>query len=349
MRNTTRLVLLGLILTFSLEAAGETADSAAYEAAVRSRTPEDPKLVWTASHVALQAREVAPGVFAVYPDTAEAKNAGGLPEATSGGFVIGEDGVLLVDSMLNRRLANQVVALVREQTDKPIRWVVNTSYHGDHSYGNQFVPETARIVQHRATRDYIRDHFAKDIAFMQQYFGTNQGLDELKPVPADLLLEDGADLSIDLGGTEARIRHLGFAQTQGDLFVTAAGGRVAFTGNPVIAKAPALPWLLDGHLVESTATMKALRGILPDDAVVVPGHGVPTGVAAIDHHIAYLETLRSEVEAAIAAGKSKEETVEAVTMQEYAGYKLHSWVHLQVNVTAAYDELAGDRGSQHLE
>lgn len=321
-------------------AADVPADSAAYKAAVESRTPEDLELVWTASQVALLAEEIAPGVYAVYPDTAEEKNDAGVPEATSGGFVIGENGVLVVDTMLNRRLAEQVMALIREKTDKPIRYIVNTSYHGDHSYGNQFFPEHAEIIQHRATQDYIRDHFAEDIVFMESNFGTNQGLDELTPMSANIVLEDGADLTVDLGGVEVRVRHRGFAQTEGDLFVTTADGKVVFTGNPVIAKAPALPWLLDGHLVESTATMKALRDMLRDDAIVVPGHGAPTDVAAIEYHITYLEELKSRVESAIAAGKSREETVEAVAMPDYAGYKLHPWVHLQVNVPVAHDELS---------
>jgi hypothetical protein len=114
-------------------AEGAPTDSAAYKAAAESRTPEDPNLVWTASHVALLAEEIAPSVHAVYPDTAQKKNDAGMPEATSGGFVIGETGVLVIDSMLNQRLAEQVIALIREKTDKPIRYVVNTSYHGDHS------------------------------------------------------------------------------------------------------------------------------------------------------------------------------------------------------------------------
>lgn len=341
-RNSLLVLSLAAVLSVpgTLLAEGKPTDSAAYKAAVQSRTLEDPNLVWTASHVALLAREIAPGIYAVYPDTAKRKNDAGAPEATSGGFVIGQNGVLVVDTMLNRRLAGQVTALIREKTDKPIRYIVNTSYHGDHSYGNQFFPRNAQIIQHRATRDYIRDHFQEDIAFMKKHFGANQGLDELKPVPANVILKDGADITVDLVGVEVRIRHLGFAQTNGDLFVTTAGGKVVFTGNPVIAKAPALPWLLDGHLVESIATLKALRRVLPNDAIVVPGHGAPTSVAAIDYHITYLEKLKSQVERAIAAGKSKKETVKAVAMPDYAGYKLHPWVHLQVNVPNAYDELS---------
>ena len=108
----------------------------------------------------------------------------------------------------------------------------------------------------------------------------------------------------------------------------------------MIARAPAFPWLLDGHVRESLATMKELRGGLPDDAIVVPGHGEPTTVAAIDNHITYLERLKSRVEESIAARKSKEETVGAAEMKEYEGYRIYPWVHLEINVPAAYEELS---------
>jgi glyoxylase-like metal-dependent hydrolase (beta-lactamase superfamily II) len=322
------------------QSAPDPASSAAYRKAASRRTAEDAKLVWTASQVALVAKEVAPNVYAVYADDAAQKTAAGIPVATSGGFIIGERAVMVIDTMLNRQLAGQVMALVRERTKKPIRYIVNTSYHGDHSYGNQFFPADAQIIQHRATQDYIRQSFAKDVAFMTKNFGSNQGLAELKPVPASVLLGDKADITIDLGGQQARIRHIGFAQTPGDLWVTAAGGKVLFTGNPVIARAPAFPWLLDGHLREALATMTALRATLAADAVVVPGHGEPTTVKAVDDHIAYLDRLKLRIEQSIAARKSRDETVGAAGMPEYTGYKIYPWVHLQVNVPAAYDELS---------
>jgi len=334
-------LLVVALSTVSITANSKQPDrnSATYKAAVQSRSLDDPKLIWTASQTALLSEQVAPRVYAVYPDTSRERNRAGKQVATSGGFVIGNDSVLVIDTMLNRRLAEQLLGLIREQTDKPIRYIVNTNYHGDHSYGNLFFPEGVEIIQHRASRDYIRDHFQKDISFMKQFFGSNQGLDELKPVLANLVLEDGADVSLDLGGTHVRIRHFGFAQTEGDLFVSAAEGKVIFTGNPVQANEPAIPWLLDGHLIESIATLKTLRDTSPVDVIVIPGHGAPTNIAAIQYQITYLEELKRQVMAAIFAGKSKEETVKIVTMSKYKNYEIYPWVHLQINVPAAYDEL----------
>lgn len=320
--------------------------SQAHAQAAAKRTPEDPKLVWTPSSVALTARELAPGVFAIYPDDAQAKNAAGIPAATSGGFIVGDKGVLLVDTMINRELARQLLALVRERTDKPILYAVNTSYHGDHSYGNQFLPQGVKVVQHANTQTYIREKFADDVAFMSQYFGSNQGLGELKPQPADLLLEDGAELDIDLGGKRVRVMHLGFAQTNGDLFVWLPDQKVFFTGNPILTHGPSVPWLLDGNLDQALATLKKVRATLPESTVVVPGHGVPTDVASIDRYVTYLEELKREATAAVAAELDERQAAERIGQRmqaRYGAYRIYPWVHTQLNATKAYQEIKAAR------
>ena len=336
-------LLCGGIASSAPLAAAEQPKNSPSGRTAQARTADDPKLVWTASQVVLVSQEVAPGIYAVFPDDAEARNKAGVPAATSGGFIVGNDGVMVIDAMLNRRLAGQMQGLIAKRTAKPIRYVVNTSYHGDHSYGNQFFPKDVQIVQHVETRRYIESHFTDDVKFMKRYFGADQGLDELKPRRANLLLHDGAVIDIDLGGKGVQVMHLGFAQTPGDLFVWLPDEKVLFTGNPLIASPPALPWLLDGHLEDSLATMRRVRALVPAGAIVVPGHGAPVDVKSIDFAIAYLEQLKREVQAAIARGLSEQETVDAVPMKEYASYKIFPWVHAQINVPKAYQELKQPR------
>lgn len=315
----------------------------AYRAAAAARGPEDPKLVWTPAAVALMSREVAPGVFAVYPDDAERKSAEGIPAATSGGFVVGRNGVLLIDTMINRRLAEQMLALVAERTRAPVRYAVNTSYHGDHSYGNQFLPEAAQIVQHANTQTYVQSKFGEDVAFMTQYFGSNSGLSELKPQNAEILLSDGVNREIDLGGKIVRVMHLGFAQSQGDLFVYVPSDKVLFTGNPILSGGPSFSWLLDGHAADATRTLKRIRAEFPADTVIVPGHGAPTDMGAIDRHIAYLEELQREVATAKREGLTVEQASSRVgeRMQaKWGAYKIYPFVHTQLNVAKTYAETA---------
>ena len=115
---------------------GDTGDTAAsatvqvFEACEgRDFTVTDPVdgYPWTPNAISLVSEEVAQNVFAVYDSNAADYEPAGYPLATSSGFVIGEDGVLVVDTMINRQLLCQVFELVRAETDLPVRYAVNTS------------------------------------------------------------------------------------------------------------------------------------------------------------------------------------------------------------------------------
>lgn len=295
--------------------------------------------VWDGNTVVLESQQLANGVFAVIPTGAEAMADNGVPIATTSGFVIGSEGVLVIDTMLNERLHNQLIALVRAETDLPIKYAVNTSAHGDHSYGNQYLPEETLIIQHAATAGFIASHLEADKAFMIQNFGEGRGIEEIEATPSDILVADGGEISVDLGGIAVDIRDYGFAQTGGDLFVSVPSANVLWTGNPVIAQAPALPWLLDGHLIDTRDTLKAVYIDFDYETRVVPGHGPITDLTSIKHNIDYLNAVEKQVSAAIAEGLTLEETVARLEMPQFQGYALFSWVHPQLNVPAAYSDL----------
>jgi len=301
-------------------------------------TAPNPNNVWTPNAITLVSQELAPRVFAIYDANADTYAPMGKPLATSGGFVIGEDGVLLVESMINKQLFCQVIALVRKETDKPITHVINTSSHGDHSFGNTFLPSGVHVVQHEVTAADISQHFEEDVAFMKANFGADQGLDEIKPVAADILVKD-QPFSVDLGGITVEARFFGFAQTGGDLFVDVPTAKVLWTGNAIVAEKPAIPWLLDGHAEETGVTLAAVKASLPADAIVVPGHGRPLNVdEGFDYSVDYLGELINQVDSAVMMGLSEQDTVKAVTMDTWKGYAIWDWIHTTVNVPKTYQE-----------
>lgn len=297
-------------------------------------------LVWDAGTVQLEMEKLANGVYAFYPTDAKEKNSKGYPVATSGGFVVGDNEVLVIESMVNKRLAEQVMRLVKKVTDKPITYIVNTSYHGDHAYGNYAFQKTAKIIQHSKTKAFMdnKEAFEVDKKFMAQYFGANRGIEDVVARTADIVVDDKK--TIDLGKKKVEIMHLGFAQTAGDLFVWVPDNKVFWTGNPVVAQPPALPWLLDGKHEQVLATMIKVRSFLPDDAVIVPGHGIPIKPQDLDFTIKYLETLHSEVKGAVDRDMTLEEAQKNITMIKFQGYALWGWVHSGVNVPNTYKELS---------
>ena len=321
MKSITSVFFSVILLVFTYEAAAE-------------------EPVWDANKVILTSEKLDDGVYAYYSSEAKTKESRGLPVATSGGFAVGDKGVLMIDTMLNRRLHEQAMALIRKATDKSVIYTVNTSFHGDHSYGNMYLPEGVRIIQHEVTKKYIDTHFEDDTRFMMQNFGKGRGIEEIKPVAADIVIPKGGKLTIDLGGKTVEIMDFGFAQTGGDLFIWDPVSKVMWTGNPIITVKPSLPWLLDGHLVETLTSLRKVYDFLPQDARVVPGHGSVMAKKDMKWHIDYLATVKTEVETAVAEGLTLEQTVERVKMPEFRGYALYGWVHPGLNVPAAYKDLS---------
>ena len=141
------IILLTAVFTFGCNTSSSINNTVKGDAeATKAVEEKKEQLVWDAGSVQLELEKLANGVYTFYPTDAKEKNPKGYPVATSGGFVVGDSGVLVIESMVNKRLADQVISFVRKVTDKPILYVVNTSYHGDHSYGNYVFPKHSWIT-----------------------------------------------------------------------------------------------------------------------------------------------------------------------------------------------------------
>ncbi len=296
--------------------------------------------VWDGNKVEMVSEKLDQGLYAYYAKDARALNASGGAAATSGGLIVGTKGALLIDTMLNKRLNAQVQGLSKQLGGKPILYAINTSSHGDHSYGNMYLPAATKVVQHIHTRDYLAKHLDDDKAFMIKNFGTGRGIEPITVRSPDILVPAGGKLSLDLGGKTVEVIDFGFAQTGGDLFVWEPAAKVLWAGNPIIASKPALPWLLDGRLVETLATLKKVYAFLPADARIIPGHGVAMSRGDLQWHIDYLSAVQANVQSAIDRGLTLEQTVSQAAMPEFGGYALFGWVHPGLNVPAAYKDLS---------
>jgi glyoxylase-like metal-dependent hydrolase (beta-lactamase superfamily II) len=296
--------------------------------------------IWDANTVTLELQKISTDIYAIIPTTAKTETDKGIPQATTGGFIIGEKGVLLIEVMLTKRLYDQEIKLIRSVTNKPILFAVNTSDHGDHCFGNYLLPASTLIIQNEFAKENLEKNYEGIKQFMVTLFGAGRGIENTVFRPADLVIPKNSNLKVDLGGGKIiELLNVGTAQSPADLFVWMPNQKVFWAGNPFIAESPAIPWLFDGFFLEPAANLKKMYDFLPDDAIVIPGHGRITNKAGIKYTIDYVQELKKEVEAAVDKGLNLEQTKAAVTMKAYdKGYVLFNWLHFNFNLPNAYKD-----------
>lgn len=247
-------------------------------------------------------KQVGPGVYAAID--------GPKHEAGSNaGFVIGDDGVLVVDAFFNLDAARALVAEIHRLTPKPIRYVVNTHYHLDHTGGDQALRDAgAVIIAHRNVRGWVR---TENIHLLG-----SQITPEFKAQIAALPLPDittDKDLTVWLGSRKVVVRTV-LGHTGGDLTIFVPGAKVLFTGDMLWRKIP--PNLIDGSVKEWSATDADLAH-MPQAAqtVFVPGHGDVANLKDVEDFRTYLTDLQRLVAVGRRAGLKEVALAQAVTLK----------------------------------
>jgi cyclase len=295
-------------------------------------------LCWTTPPIRAQAppfalKQVGPNVWAAIADSSGA--AGG-----NAGFVIGDGGVLVIDTFgspfSGTEAAKRLLAEIRKLTPLPIKFVVNTHYHADHVGGNGvFVDAGAVVVAHHNVRRWIH---AENL----RLFGPD-AKPEFKAFVDGLVAPTvGYDQGIDLylGSRKVEVRSFP-GHTGGDSVVVIPDAKVMFTGD--LFWRHMLPNLIDASLTPLLATLDALTK--SDTTSFVPGHGnvgTPGDVMAFR---GYLDTLRTLVAAAKGQGKAGDAAVESVLpalAESYRQWEFFEYL-AKPNILDVYAELDGTK------
>ncbi len=224
-------------------------------------------------------KQVGPGVYAAI-DGPEHK------AGSNAGFVIGDDGVLVIDAFFNLDAARALVGEIHRLTPRPIRYVVNTHYHVDHTGGDLAMRDAgAVIIAHRNVRGWVR---INNINLLGDRI-TPEMKAAIKALPLPDVTTD-KDLIVWLGARKVVVRTV-LGHTGGDLTISVPDAKVLFTGDMLWRKIP--PNLIDGSVKEWTATDADFEH-MPDSAQMtyVPGHGDVANVKDVADFRAYLLDLQ---------------------------------------------------------
>ncbi|HEV3036390.1 MAG TPA: MBL fold metallo-hydrolase [Candidatus Angelobacter sp.] len=275
-------------------------------------------------------KKIGEGVYAAVA------NDGGKAGSNSG-FIVGSNGVAVVDSFEEAGPAKTLLAEIHKITNQPVRYVINTHYHLDHTGGNGAYAEAgATILAHRNLRAWERTENLK-------FFGKDPKPEYRTMVESlvlpDMVYSEAVDLY--LGSRLVQVRYM-LGHTGGDSVVIVPDANVVFGGDLVWQKH--LPNLIDAS---TGAWIKTLDKLLTDHpkATFVSGHGDVASVDDVRSFRNYIQTLRDDVAKAQSSGKSGQEltdTVEAELKPKYEEWGFYkNFVKRNIEQTAA--ELIGQK------
>jgi glyoxylase-like metal-dependent hydrolase (beta-lactamase superfamily II) len=267
-------------------------------------------------------------LFIIAPSGPDMSNVGG-----NIGVFVSAEGVLVVDDNYYRQqrngqmveMAEAVVAEIKKLTTQPIRFVINTHHHGDHAGGNPVFAKLGTIYAQKNVRPRLAASDREEVA---------------KSAPS--VTYDG-ELVFHLDGEEIHLYHPSRAHTDGDSLVHFKSANIALWGDafannwvPVIDRGSggsSLEWL---NFID--------RGIqlVGENARMVPGHGAIGTASDVRRLRLYFTNLQDSVRKAIAAGKTREQAVEEITVPAYVRFPGGA-ERIRMNVAAVYDELKATR------
>jgi glyoxylase-like metal-dependent hydrolase (beta-lactamase superfamily II) len=192
------------------------------------------------------------------------------------GLVVGEAGLLVIDTRASHNQGRELRNDILELTDKPVKWVINTHWHWDHVFGNSRFPE-AEIWGHALCRSVLVEKGEEQRLAALRWFGEEHRdeIEEVEIVPPDRMVDPAHDL--DIGNRVVRLEWLGLGHTDADLVVVVPDTAVLFAGDLLENGAP--PYFGDGYPLAWQDTAANVRDRAA--GVTVPGHGDVMDGAAV--------------------------------------------------------------------
>ena len=227
-------------------------------------------LIFSQEIMAQQSLEmIADGVYS-YVDVRNSSPANSF--GANAGIIVGKEGITVIDTLVSSKEAKRFIEDIKAVTDKPVKWVVNTHYHLDHTFGNsEFVKLGAVVISHINCKRNLENRGEAALRNAINYGlteGDMQGTEIAYPA-----LTFPYRMLIDTGNREIELIYAGPSHTDGSTMVYLPGSKILFTGDILFTDYH--PFMADGDIESWVKVLDYIMSL--DVETIIPGHGPVSG------------------------------------------------------------------------
>jgi len=244
------------------------------------------------------------------------------------GASVGEDGIVIVDDQF-APLADKIKAALKGVTNKPVRFVINTHFHGDHTGGNAIFQKDAPVI----AQDNVRKRL-------------EAGGGDRKPAPKDALpiITFDHDVTVHLNGEDIHALHFASGHTDGDSIIFFPKSNVVHMGDDFVTYGFPFIDLKSGGSVEGMiAAVDDVVGKLPADVKVIPGHGPISNLDDVRKFSAMLKATLAAVQNALKQGKTLDQMKQEKILAPWDKWS-GDFIKTDGFIETLYDDLTGKLG-----
>jgi cyclase len=259
---------------------------------------------------------------------------------SNSGIILTQEGVVVIDTGQNPIESRDIMDTVKKLTSMPVRLVINTEPHGDHTTGHYVFSPPALVVAAAGGGESMRGAERAAPDRIQRLAATTPemktALEGYRFIPPQIEYHD--NMTINLGGKTLELMYLPRVHSESDTAVWLPAERVVFSASAFVNNQINIlrPFVTIPDILAAGKKLKALN---PQH--VVPGHGTPGGVEIFDKGEKYYALLLERVDKAMKEGKALDDIQKEVKMPEYASWG--SQDRMPTNVDAAYRMLGGKK------
>jgi len=258
------------------------------------------------------------------------------------GASVGDDGIVIVDDQY-APLAEKIQAALKGITDKPVRFVINTHYHGDHTGGNAYFQKQAPII----AQDNVRKRLESGGS------AGNGGSIHMDNKPVDKgalpIITFDHDVTVHLNGEDIRALFFPAGHTDGDSIIFFPKSNVVHMGDDFVTYGfPFIDVDSGGSINGMIDGVEKVIAQVPPDVKIIPGHGPVSNLDDVRAYLTMLKGTRDAVEKALKQHKPLDQMKQAKLLDPWKKYS-GDFVNQDTFLETLYNSLTGQKNGKFIK